>query len=83
MLVITSGYMQPLVIVVKPLVQSWHSPTAGAQWFRTRPVAPWLLLGVGSFLTGYAIFILCTRDVAAVARLVISEVAENVMSGCF
>jgi hypothetical protein len=38
---------------------------------------------VGSFLTGYAIFILCTRDVAAVARLVISEVAENVMSGCF
>eukprot|EP00435_Cladocopium_sp_Y103_P066571 s473_g28.t2 len=27
-----------------------------------RKVAPWLLLGVGSFLTGYAIFILCTRD---------------------
>jgi len=27
-----------------------------------RKVAPWLLLAVGAFLTGYAIFILCTRD---------------------
>lgn len=52
----------------KRLQISWRKKVQ--RWWKKLPkplrkVAPWLLLGVGSFLTGYAIFILCTRDVAA------------------